>query len=262
MTDLLALTRGARRYDLTQPLHAGVPHFPTHPPFSMSMTKQHGEYAWPNGASSASELISMGGHTGTHIDALNHFSCAGKVYGGRQVTQSAAGGAEPYSAATVEPIARRGVLLDVAGWVGVDALPADFVVTPEHLDALGGSAGEGDVVLIRTGWARYWDDPKQFVTAGGGVAPTGPGPELPAAKWLSRRGIFAAGSDTLAFERVPSREMAVHVHLLVQSGIHIIENLNLEELGRDGIREFLFVAAPLKIQGATGSPIRPFALVT
>ena len=56
--------------------------------------------------------------------------------------------------------------------------------------------------------------------------------------------------------------MAVHVHLLVESGIHIIENLNLEELARDGVLEFLFVATPLKIRGATGSPIRPFALVT
>ena len=79
---------------------------------------------------------------------------------------------------------------------------------------------------------------------------------------MSDRKVFAAGSDTLAFERVPSPVMEVHVHLLVESGIHIIENLNLEELARDGVTEFLFVATPLKIQGATGSPIRPLALVT
>jgi kynurenine formamidase len=51
----------------------------------------------------------------------------------------------------------------------------------------------------------------------------------------------------------------VHVHLLVESGIHIIENLNLEELGRDRVRGFLFVGAPLKIEGGTGAPIRPMA---
>jgi kynurenine formamidase len=54
--------------------------------------------------------------------------------------------------------------------------------------------------------------------------------------------------------------MPVHVHLLVESGIHIIEALNLEELARDRVYEFVFVAAPLKIRGATGSPIRPLAL--
>ncbi len=262
MTDLLSLAGAARRYDLAQPLYVGVPHFPTHPPFAMSVTKLHGELAWPGGASSASELISMGGHTGTHIDALNHFSCAGRIFGGAEIRQSYSGGVEPCSVDTVEPIARRGLLADVAAYEGVDALPADFVVTPEHLDALVPHVEAGDVVLIRTGWARYWNDPVQFVTAGRRTAPTGPGPELAAAQWLSARKAFAAGSDTLAFERVPSPGMAVHVHLLVENGIHIIENLNLDELARDGVQEFLFVATPLKIRGATGSPIRPFALVT
>ena len=56
--------------------------------------------------------------------------------------------------------------------------------------------------------------------------------------------------------------MSVHVHLLVRSGIHIVECLNLEELSESGATEFLFVAAPLKIRGGTGSPIRPYALVT
>jgi kynurenine formamidase len=88
-----------------------------------------------------------------------------------------------------------------------------------------------------------------------------PGPSVEGARWLSARGIFAAGSDTAPFEFTPSPEMAVHVHLLVESGIHIIECLNLEELARLGVREFLFVAAPLKIRGGTGSPIRPVALV-
>jgi kynurenine formamidase len=261
MTDLIALARDARAYDLAQPLYAGVPHFPTHPPFAFSLTKQHGEFVWRNGGSSASELISLGGHTGTHIDALNHFTCDGKLHGGIPVKQSPTGGVEPHSVDTIAPILRRGVLLDVAGHLGVPSLTEDFAIGPEHLDALGANVQPGDVVLLRTGWGRYWHDPHQFVTAGKGVHVTGPGPELPAARWLSSRGVFAAGSDTLAFERVPSSMMAVHVHLLVESGIHIIENLNLEELARDGVKEFLFVATPLKIRGGTGSPVRPVALV-
>jgi kynurenine formamidase len=71
--------------------------------------------------------------------------------------------------------------------------------------------------------------------------------------------VFAVGSDTIAFEKVPSADMAVHVHLLVESGIHIIEVLQLEELAKDRVREFTFVAAPLKIEGATGAPVRPLA---
>jgi kynurenine formamidase len=64
----------------------------------------------------------------------------------------------------------------------------------------------------------------------------------------------------VAFEKVPSPAMPVHVHLLVESGIHIIECLNLEELSAAGIREFTFIAAPLKLRGATGAPLRPLAL--
>jgi kynurenine formamidase len=77
---------------------------------------------------------------------------------------------------------------------------------------------------------------------------------------LSEQKIFAAGSDTVAFEHVPS-QMEVHVHLLVEHAIHIIECLNLEELARDGVKEFTFVALPLKIRGGTGSPVRPVAIV-
>jgi kynurenine formamidase len=88
----------------------------------------------------------------------------------------------------------------------------------------------------------------------------GPGPKRAGAEWLSRHGIFAAGSDTVAFEHSPS-QMEVHVHLLVERGIHIIECLNLESLAEAGVREFLFVALPLKIRGGTGSPIRPVGVV-
>jgi kynurenine formamidase len=77
---------------------------------------------------------------------------------------------------------------------------------------------------------------------------------------LSKRGIYPAGSDTVAFEKVPDPNMPVHCHLL-ENGIHIIERLNLEELAKAEVREFLFVAPPLKIRGATASPIRPVALV-
>jgi kynurenine formamidase len=158
----------------------------------------------------------------------------------------------------VVPIFRRGVLLDVARVVGVEALAEDFEILPEHLDAASKvKLRTGDVALLRTGWARYWHDAGRYVNE-----TRGPGPALEGAKWLSARGVFAAGADTVAFEKLPDASMPVHVHLLVEKGIHIIECLNLEALSQAGVEEFWFVALPLKLQGATGSPVRPVAIAS
>jgi kynurenine formamidase len=220
--------------------------------------KAHGEYMRGD-VSSAAEAIALGGHVGTHIDALCHFSKGGKVFGGVEVVQSYAGGVGQLSIDTVGPIVRRGVLLDVAGHKGVDVLPVDCVIGPELLEAVTTRRNiairPGDVVLIRTGWARYWDDPRKFI-----AEVQGPGIDEASARWLSAKGIFAGGSDTIAFEFVPSN-MPVHAHFLVEKGIHIMEALDLERLAADGVTEFAFIAIPLKLEGGTGSPIRPIAVV-
>ena len=251
---LFDLIKESTLYDLGQPYFPGMPHYPTHPPFLFGPTKKHGEIVLPGGVSSSADAIAMGTHVGTHIDALSHFSCGGKMFGGVD-----AGSVEELSVDTVAPILRRGVLLDIAGNEGRAILPADFVITPalldNALDRQGVTIARGDIVLLRTGWATLWNDAARYINN-----ITGPGPERPGAEWLSSRGVFAAGSDTVAFERVPSG-MEVHVHLLVESGIHIIEALNLEQLAADRVYEFLFVAVPMKIRGATGSPVRPIALV-
>lgn len=266
MKELLGLLGRSKVYDLAQPYFVGMPHFPTHPPFLFGLTKKHGDLVTPGGVSSAADALALGSHVGTHIDALAHFSCGGKLHGGFEVKtlQSDAGGVQKHSVDTVAPILRRGVLIDVAGHLKQDALATDFAIMPEHLESAAKSQNvsieKGDVVLLRTGWAQYWEDASRYITGGSGTVATGPGPELDAARWLSSKGAFAAGSDTVAFERVPAAEMPVHVHLLVENGIHIIEALNLEEIASRRVYEFVFVAAPLKIRGGTGSPIRPLAL--
>jgi kynurenine formamidase len=221
--------------------------------------KEHGEYVTATGASSASDAIALGSHVGTHIDALCHFSCGGKLHAGREIQQSYASGLRDYSIDTIPPILRRGVFLDIAGLRG-EILSEDFEITPLHLDEAVDkqqvTVQPGDVVLLRTGWATYFEDPAKFI-----AKVRGPGPGLPGAKWLSSRGVFAAGSDTVAFEKVPDNNMPVHVHFLVDNGIHIIECLNLETLAADRVYEFTFVAAPLKLKGATGAPVRPLAIV-
>ena len=247
----------ARVYDLGQPYFTGMPHWPAHPPFLFGLTKQHGDMVGPAGNSSAADAMAMGSHVGTHIDALCHFSCGGMLHGGHAVDdlQTYGGGLKKYSVDTVAPILRRGVLLDLAGarrrWRKIARSRRSSWRRRGRR-----RSGAGDVVLLRTGWARYFEDARKFVNE-----TRLPGPGLAAARWLSAQGIFAAGSDTVAFEKSPVPEMPVHVHLLVESGIHIIECLNLEELAADGVSEFLFVGVPMKIRGATGAPVRPLALV-
>jgi len=257
--NLLDLIQSAALYDLAQPYFIGMPHHPVHPPYLFGLVKKHGEYVTAAGGSSASEALALGGHVGTHIDALCHFSRAGKLQDGGAVAQSYTGGIERLSVDTIAPILRRGVLLDIAGLEHLDVLPVDFLITPEHLDAAARAEGievrASDVVLIRTGWARYWEDAARFI-----AQVRGPGPGESAARWISGKGVFAAGSDTVAFEFVPAPTMPVHVHLLVENGIHIIECLNLEQLAADRVYEFVFTAVPLKIRGGTGAPIRPLAL--
>lgn len=245
-----------RPYDLGQPYFPGMPHYPTHPPFLYSLTKKHCEILYGDGSTSAADAIALGKHVGTHIDALSHFSCNGICFGGRKVEQSYEHGMSELGVDTVAPIVRRGVLLDIAGLEGVEALAADFEITAEHLSAAAARVGigAGDIVLLRTGWARYFNDPKKYINN-----IVAPGAGMDAARWLSSRKIFAAGADTVAFEKVPNPSMPVHVHLLVESGIHIIEVLNLEELAQARVYEFVFVAAPMNIRGATGAPVRPLA---
>ncbi|MEO8591854.1 MAG: cyclase family protein [Candidatus Solibacter sp.] len=256
MAPLWEQLAAARVFDLGQPYFAGMPHWPAHPPFLFGLTKKHGDLVGPAGNSSAADAIAMGSHVGTHIDALCHFSCGGKLHGGIEVEplQSYTGGLQKYSVNTVAPILRRGVLIDLAPH---QPLGEAWEVTPQQLDAACRTEiRPGDVVLLRTGWGRHFEDARKFVND-----TRLPGPGLAAAKWLSARGIFAAGSDTVAFEKSPDPEMPVHVHLLVDSGIHIIECLNLEELAASAIYEFTFVGIPMKLRGATGAPVRPLAIV-
>jgi kynurenine formamidase len=261
MRDLIGRLSTLRHFDLAQSWRSGMPHYPSHPPYMRSLTKLHGDFHLDNGASSASDAISLGTHTGTHIDALCHYSLNGHLHGGGEVSdlQDWTGGIARHGAETMPLFLRRGVLLDVARVLGNSPLAPDTAIGAALLERAEAAAGtrleRGDIALIRTAWGQYWGEPRRFVN---GLRM--PGVTLDGARWLSERGVAAAGSDTLSFERLPSPRMEVHVHLLVEAGIHILECLALEELSAARVSEFLFVAAPLKLEGATASPLRPYAL--
>ncbi len=260
--ELLDLLARSEVFDLSQPYYVGMPHHPVHPPFQYGLSKAHGDYVRQGDVSSASEAFALGGHVGTHIDALCHFSRGGKLNGGfdAEAHQSYRDGLSKHGVETIDPMLRRGILLDAAGDEGVDVLPEDFVLDADRLERIADreevEIRAGDVVLIRTGWARYWDDPRRYINE-----VKGPGPNLEAAQWLSSKAVHAGGSDTIAFEHVPSDAMPVHVHFLVESAIHIIEALDMEGLAAAKAYEFAFLAAPLKVVGGTGAPIRPMAAV-
>lgn len=249
-----------RIFDLAQPYFPGMPHFPTHPPFLFGLTKLHGEIVGPEGMSSSADSIACSGHSGTHVDALGHFSCAGFVYGGVEIEQSYSTGLKSHDAEAIQPFVTRGVMLDIARLRGVEALNVEDEISADDLERAAREQGvavkESEVVLLRTGWGRHFADAKRYLNNA-----HMPGVRLDAAQWISARKVVAAGSDTLAFEKLPSAAMPVHVHLLVKSGIHIIENLNLEELAAANVHEFRFIGASLKIRGGTGAPIRPLAIV-
>ena len=255
-----------KSYDLAQPLERGMPVSPNHPSFQLALMRRHGDMVRSDGGSAANEIIVMGGHVGTHVDALCHVSQDGQIHGGLEASeiQSQSG----FSAAGIEtmaPVISRGVMLDVAAAKEVDVLPADYEVSAADLESAASRANvrvqPGDAVLIRTGWSRMWAQPEVFRGQSGGA----PGPGVEAAEWLVDQEVGIAGAETIAFERIAPGEghstLPVHRILLVEAGIHIIEVMNLEALGRDRITEFLFLMAPLRLVGATGSPVRPLAIV-
>lgn len=266
MARLWELIEKARVVDLAHPLHRGMPVSPNHPPFQFALMRRHGDMIRDDGGSASNEMFVMGGHVGTHIDALAHVSHNGKLYGGVEATsvQSQHGFSE-LGVDSVDPIVCRGVLLDVAATRGVDALDAGYEITVVDLLAAQDRAGvevrSGDAVLIRSGWARHWNDAEYFAGQRSGA----PGPGEEAGRWLAERGVRLAGAETLAFEVINAGRghavLPVHRTLLVESGINIIEVLDLSRIAATGVHEFAFVAAPLKIQGGTGSPVRPIALL-
>lgn len=264
---LEALQQGVRVYDLAQPMQVGMPQSPNHPRFHLSLARRHGDHVRHCGGSSANEVIFTGGHVGTHIDALCHVSQDGHLHGDVDATAAQTGGLfQQYSIDTVDPIVCRGVLLDIPALLGVEVLEPGYEITARDLERAADRQGievqAGDAVLIRSGWPRHWPDPEVFVGQRGGV----PGPGEAAAEWLAARKIRVAGGETIAYEVIRPGQghstLPVHRIFLVDHGIHIIETMNLGNLARDGHFEFVFMAAPLKLVGATGSPLRPLGVVS
>jgi len=264
---LSAVSAGVKTYDLARQLKVGMPQSPNHPQFWHVLPRRHGDMVRAGGGSAANDMITTGTHVGTHIDALAHVSQDGKLYGGADAGEACLGGKYvEHGVHTIEPMIRRGVLIDVAAHKGVTTLEGGYEITladiRETLEAQGTEVREDDVVLIRSGWGAKFDEGMAYVGGPSGV----PGIGEEAGAWLASKRIHAAGADSIAFECLHPgaghANLPVHRIFLVENGIYIIEALNLEELGAAGVTEFTLVLVPLNIFGATGSPVRPLAVVS
>jgi len=265
VNNLLSAVQGARIFDLAQPIEAKMPVSPNHPGFKMALQRRHGDMVRADGGSAANEMMMLGGHTGTHIDALCHVSHCGKLHGGVDAYEAQKGGRfQSHGVEHIPITAARGVLFDIPALRGVDCLRAGEAITAKDLDAAARRQGiecrEGDVALVRSGWTKHWGDPERFLGHADGV----PGPDESAAAWMIERKIRMTGAETIAYEWIPAGRghalLPVHRMLLVESGVHIIEGMNLSALAEARVFEFLFVVAPIKVVGATGMPVRPFAV--
>jgi kynurenine formamidase len=155
----------------------------------------------------------------------------------------------------------RGVLIDVAGLKGIDMLPNSYLITPEDLQQALARANQklqrGDAVVIRTGWSKLMGKENQRY---GSVSP---GVGIAAAQWLLAQEPMLIAADNCCVEARPSEpgySLPVHAMMLIQHGIYLIENLQLEGLSSARAYEFAFVVQPLKIKGATGSAVAPIAI--
>ena len=262
---LLAAVAGARVFDLGRPLRNGMAQSPNHPTFRHCLDRRHGDRVRADGGSAAADLVSLGCHVGTHVDALAHVSHDGLLHGGVDAADAQQGGRfDALGIHELDPVVGRGVLLDVPATLGVDVCDPGHEITVAELEATVARQdtpiADGDTVLIRSGWGRLFDDTDAYRGGESGV----PGVGEDGARWLVERGARLVGADTIAFEVLaPGAGHALlpaHRFLLVDAGVNIIEALDLEELSGAGAHVFVFVLGHLNVHGATGAPARPLAL--
>ncbi len=265
--DVLKQVTGGKVYDLGVELFVGMPTCCApfgDPTFQIWMTHTPARNEGKELLSYSGDGVSMYTHTGTHIDTLNHFGLRGKIW--NQVSADDALGVRGWTKSGADkypPIVARGVLIDVAKHKNVQHLPTSYSITvsdlQETLKKQGTTLRPGDVVLTRTGVMTLWPDEAKYRLA------DQPGLSLEAAQWLvESQKAMLVGADNFGVESFPSKDpenfVPVHTYLQAERGVSLLEALWLEDLSKDKVYEFLFIASPLKLRGGTASPIRPLAI--
>ncbi|MFN7120153.1 MAG: cyclase family protein [Saprospiraceae bacterium] len=273
--NVLSKVKSGKSYDLSVDYFVGMPSFHslgdpayqywlTHTPRGTVVDNPNGlGKAMNEKVSYTGDAISMYTHMGTQIAALNHCGLNGKIWNGYSADEHLGDkGWKKTGAETIPPIIARGVLIDVAAYKGVAALTANYRVNSEDLKGAlqkqKVDLQQGDVVLIRTGQAQFYENADHFLD-------NYPGINLDAVRWLiEEKGVMLLGADNLSFEAFPPERtdnwVPVHTYLLAEKGVMFIEQMYLEELAKDQVYEFAFIATSLKLKGASGAPMRPIAI--
>ena len=209
-------------------------------------------------------VVSEIGQVGTQFDGFAHQTHGGLFYNCVKVDEVASrAGFTKFGMEKVGTIMTRGVLIDVAALKGVDMLQTGYEITIDDLQAAlkrqGTALRAGDAVLIHGGWGKLWGkDNVRYQT--GGHAGIG----VRAAEWLIKQDPLLLGADnsTVEISPNPDKQISLPVHqiALVINGVHLLENVKLEELAAKKVYEFAFVMQPLKMQGGSGSTVAPVAV--
>jgi kynurenine formamidase len=203
------------------------------------------------------------GQVGTQFDGFTHQSHGDSLYNCFKISEiSSRTGFTKLGIEKVGMLMTRGVLIDVASLKGVDTLPDAYEITVQDLQQAlkkqNVTLRPGDAVIINTGWGRLWGKENARYMKGN------PGIGIAAAEWLVKQDPMLLGSDNGPVEVSPNpdREISLPLHqiALVVNGIHLLENMKLDELADKRVYEFAFVMQPLKIQGGTGSTVAPAAI--
>lgn len=269
----LALARQGRIVDLSHVVEIGAPLIaPNQTPYlivaaatSRNTMRHRASLGATNQVGVNLERAEMTMHVGTHIDALGHFTIGDRMYGGYSADDIVGDrGLARLGAEHIPPIVTRGLCMDLSGLDGGTHLDAGRPIAADDLrrwcDDTGLTPGPGDAVLIHTGWGRH------FMTDNAKYVSGEPGIEIDAARWLTGQGVVAIGADNMAVEVLPAEKhpeilMPVHQHCLAEAGVYLVENVALDALAKAGIYSFCLSMVPVKFKGATGSPVRPVAIV-
>lgn len=227
-----------------------------------------------NMTAGADDVLVMAVHGGTHWDALSHIFHRDKMYGGASASlvNTSAGAQRNDIVSVARQMVTRGVLVDVARYHGVDALPIDHAVTADELqnvvDAQRLEVRAGDALLVRTGHlgrTKRSGDWSSF-TAVGDTVPAAPGIDIACLPWISEHEICALACDNWAVERLAGGDMRFPLHevSIVYMGLILGETFELDALADacalDQRYDFLLSAAPLPIRRGVGGPVNPMVL--
>ncbi|MGH8248604.1 MAG: cyclase family protein [Gammaproteobacteria bacterium] len=254
---LFDLTPGARKFTLT------IPGSPSWGPLGENRLAWNEEY-----------ISGHLGQDGTQMDSLAHMATVrGKpgnldelrYYNGFSHAEIGGGrGFSKLGAEHITPVFTRGILIDVAGLKGrmlersEEISVADLVAALQRQGMSGNSIRPGDALFYHTGWGSLWKTDNRKFNSGT------PGLSIEAGDWVVKKEVVLVGTDNWAVEAIPNPDpkwfAPNHQKFLIENGIYIIENMVFGELLEAGVYEFAFALSPLPLKGATGSPVRPFAI--